>query len=225
MHQYEMPQFARDRILRRQGRFITHDELVGRKTALIVVDMQNYFVADGFAARVPVARECVPQINEAAKALRAVGGTVVWVQTTAVGALETWNNFHTHMMVPERRHNRLTQLGEDHEGFKLFPLLGPESEDLRVKKVKFSAFIQGASELDKTLRSRGVENLLVAGTLTNVCCEATARDAMMLDYRVVMLSDANAALTDEEHANSLTNIAIYFGDVMSTADAVSRFRR
>ncbi|MGB8057805.1 MAG: isochorismatase family protein, partial [Pseudolabrys sp.] len=58
------------------------------------------------------------------------------------------------------------------------------------------------------------ETLLITGTVTNVCCESTARDAMMLDYRVVMLSDGNASLTDEEHTASLNNFLVFFGDVV-----------
>jgi ureidoacrylate peracid hydrolase len=72
------------------------------------------------------------------------------------------------------------------------------------------------------LRDRGVESLLIAGTLTNVCCESTARDAMMLDYRVIMVSDCNATLSDETHAASLNNFVIYFGDVMTTDEATTR---
>ena len=64
--------------------------------------------------------------------------------------------------------------------------------------------------------------MLVTGTLTNTCCELTARDAMMLDYRVVMLSDSNASLTDEEHAASLNNFMIFFGDVMSTDETIAK---
>jgi ureidoacrylate peracid hydrolase len=55
-----------------------------------------------------------------------------------------------------------------------------------------------------------------------VCCESTARDAMMLDYRVVMVSDGNASSSDEEHAASLNNFVIYFGDVLTTDDVISR---
>jgi ureidoacrylate peracid hydrolase len=54
-----------------------------------------------------------------------------------------------------------------------------------------------------------------AGTATKVCCESTARDAMMLDYRVIMLSDANATLTDEEHTATLNSFLLFFGDVMT----------
>lgn len=222
MHRYVTPQSIADRVLRRQGKPFSHETIDAGRTALVVVDMQNYFVAEGFAAEVPEAREIVPNINRMAKALRAAGGTVVWIQTTAVGALEHWGNHHKHMLTPDRVHKRLAQLDENHEGFKIYPKLEALPGDLRVKKVKYSAFIAGSSDIDAQLRARGIETLLITGTVTNVCCESTARDAMMLDYRVVMLSDGNASLTDEEHAASLNNFLVFFGDVMTTDDAVGR---
>jgi ureidoacrylate peracid hydrolase len=222
MHRYVIPQSVKDRVIRRQGRLLSHDTIEAGRTALVVVDMQNYFVAEGFGAEVPAARDIVPNINRMAKALRAAGGAVVWVQTTAAGALEHWANLHAHMLTPERRERRLTELDEAHDGFKLYPGLEPAAADLRVKKVKYSAFIRGSSEIDSLLKNRGIDTLLVTGTVTNVCCESTARDAMMLDYRVVMLSDGNASLTDEEHAASLNNFLIFFGDVMTTDEAAAR---
>ena len=222
MHHYVTPQSVKDRVIRRQGKLFSHDMIEPARTALVVVDMQNYFVAEGFAAEVPQARGIVPNINRMAKALRAAGGNVVWVQTTATGALEHWGNHHRHMLTPERVEKRLTQLDENHDGFKLFPKLEPLPADLRVKKVKYSAFISGSSDIDAQLKNRGIDTLLVTGTVTNVCCESTARDAMMLDYRVIMLSDGNASLTDEEHAASLNNFMIFFGDVMTTDEATLR---
>ena len=222
MHHYVTPQPVKDRVIRRQGKLFSHDTIEPARTALVVVDMQNYFVAEGFAAEVPQARGIVPNINRMAKALRAAGGNVVWVQTTATGAIEHWGNHHRHMLTPERVEKRLTQLDENHDGFKLFPKLEPLPADLRVKKVKYSAFISGSSDIDAQLKNRGIDTLLVTGTVTNVCCESTARDAMMLDYRVIMLSDGNASLTDEEHAASLNNFMIFFGDVMTTDEATLR---
>ena len=126
------------------------------------------------------------------------------------------------MLTPDRVNKRLTQLDESHEGFKVYPKLEALPTDLRVKKIKYSAFIAGSSDIDAQLKTRGIETLLVTGTVTNVCCESTARDAMMLDYRVAMLSDGNASLTDEEHAASLNNFLIFFGDVMTTDEAIGR---
>ena len=87
MHNYVVPQSVKDRVIKRQGKLLSHDTIEAARTALVVVDMQNYFVAEGFAAEVPAARDIVPNINRMAKALRAAGGTVLWVQTTAVGAI------------------------------------------------------------------------------------------------------------------------------------------
>ncbi len=222
MHDYVIPQSVMDRVIRRQGKLLSHDSIDAGRTALVVVDMQNYFVAEGFAAEVPKARDIVPNINRMAKALRAAGGPVVWVQTTATRAMEQWANHHNHMLTPDRVDKRLTQLNEDHDGFKVYPKLETLQADLRVRKIKYSAFIAGSSDIDAQLKSRGIDTLLITGTVTNVCCESTARDAMMLDYRVVMLSDGNASLTDEEHAASLNNFLIFFGDVMTTDEAASR---
>jgi ureidoacrylate peracid hydrolase len=222
MHRYVTPQSVKDRVLRRQGTLLSHETIDAGRTALVVVDMQNYLVAEGFAAEVPKARDIVPNINRMAKALRAAGGTVVWVQTTATGAMEQWANHHNHMLTPDRVDKRLTQLNEGHDGFKVYPKLETLPADLRIKKIKYSAFIAGSSDIDVQLKSRGIDTLLVTGTVTNVCCESTARDAMMLDYRVVMLSDGNASLTDEEHAASLNNFLIFFGDVMTIDEAASR---
>jgi ureidoacrylate peracid hydrolase len=222
MHRYAVPDSVKQRVVRRQGKLLSHDTIEAGRAALVVVDMQNHFVAEGFPLEVPLARAIVPNINRMAKAMRAAGGTVVWVQTTASGALEHWGNHHRYMLTPERSRTRLASLDEAAEGFKLYPALEPFASDLRVKKIKYSAFIAGSSDIDAQLKSRGIDTLLVTGTVTNVCCESTARDAMMLDYRVIMLSDGNASLTDEEHAAALNNFLIFFGDVMSTDEATAR---
>ena len=222
MHRYVMPDSVKERVIRRQGKLLSHDTINAGRTALVVVDMQNYFVAEGFPLEVPKARTIVPNINRMARALRAAGGAVVWVQTTSAGALESWANHHAHMLTPERARKRIAGLDETSEGFKLFPALEPLPSDLFVKKVKYSAFISGSSPIDAEFKNRGIDTLLITGTLTNVCCESTARDAMMLDYRVIMLSDGNAALSDEEHAASLNNFMVFFGDVMTTDEAGAR---
>ncbi len=104
---------------------------------------------------------------------------------------------------------------------RCYDALDVKPHDLKVEKNRFSAFIQGSSDLDKLLKERGIDTVLVTGTVTNTCCESTARDAMMLNYKTVMVSDANAAATDDEHNATLANILRIFGDVMST-DEVDR---
>jgi len=225
MHRYVVSDAVKERLLRRQGKLISHDEIDAARSALVVVDMQNHFVAEGFPAEIPLSREIVPIINRLARAMRVAGGHVVWVQTTATGALEHWGNHHKYMLTPERAAKRLASLDEGADGFKLFSGLEPLPNDLRVKKIKYSAFIAGSSDIDAQLKSRGIDTVLIAGTATNVCCESAARDAMMLDYRVIMLSDANATWTDEEHAATLNNFMLFFGDVMTADDAIGRLVR
>lgn len=222
MHRYTVSDSVKQRLLQRQGKLLSHDTIDAARTALVVVDMQNHFVAEGFPAEVPLSREIVPTINRLAKAVRTAGGEVVWIQTTATGALDHWGNHHKYMLTPERVAKRLASLDEAAEGFKLYPALEPAASDLRVKKIKYSAFIAGSSDIDAQLKSRGIETLLITGTATNVCCELTARDAMMLDYRVIMLSDANATWTDDEHAKTLDSFMLFFGDVMTSDEAIAR---
>jgi ureidoacrylate peracid hydrolase len=222
MHRYVVSDTVKERLLGRRGKLASHDTIDSARTALVVVDMQNHFVAEGFPAEIPLSREIVPAINRLARAMRAAGAHVLWIQTTATGALEQWGNHHKYLLTPERAAARLASLDERAEGFKLYPALEALPGDLRVKKIKYSAFIAGSSDIDLQLRSRGIDTLLIAGTATNVCCESTARDAMMLDYRVIMLSDANATLTDEEHAATLNNFLMFFGDVMTVDEAIGR---
>ena len=123
MHTYVIPQHVKARLMRRQGKLLSHDTIDAARTALVVVDMQNFFVAEGAALEVPISREIVPNINRLAKAIRAAGGTVVWVQTSAKEALTRWGNHHTYMLTPERRATRLADLDETSEAFKLYAKL------------------------------------------------------------------------------------------------------
>ena len=222
MQTYTMPDWVESRLLRGRGRRFAHCAIDPVRSALAVVDMQNHFVAPGFPAEVPAARDIVSNINRMAGAMRDAGATVVWIQTTATGALEHWANHHRFDMAPERARARLASLAEDAPGFRLYPGLATADADLYVKKVKYSALIAGSSELDAQLKRRGIESLLIAGTATNVCCESTARDAMMLDYRVIVLSDATAASTAEEHVGALNSLACFFADVMTVEEALQR---
>lgn len=75
------------------------------------------------------------------------------------------------------------------------------------------------------MRKRGIEAVWVGGTSTNTCCESTARDAMLLNFRTTMVSDANADHTDAEHNATLINFCINFGDVSSTTDLMGRLEK
>ncbi len=224
MHPYTLSPATRERALRIRGKLTNEAPLPAARTALLVVDMQNYFVAEGRPTAVAQARAIVPTINRLASAVRAAGALVVWIQTTAQGARERWAQHHAGVLTPERARLRLAGLDEAGPDFPLYAALDPKPDDLRVTKIHYSAFIAGSSTLDAALRARGIDTVLVAGTATNVCCESTARDAMMLDYRVVMVSDANAAGSDAEHQATLDLFVSFFGDVLTAEQVVQRLQ-
>ena len=200
---------------KRLGRDYIYERFDAETAALVVVDMQNYFMKPGFLAACPMAIDIVPAINRMAQDLRAKGGVVVWVQTTAAPqATKDWGVYQG-LFSPENWQRRNTELAEDHEGYALWPELDVGEDDLFVKKTRFSAFIPGSSDIDAQLKSSNIDTLFVSGVATGVCCEATARDAMMLNYRTAMVSDGLAAMTIDSHENALKALYGMFTDVQS----------
>ena len=129
----------------------------------------------------------VPNINRLARAVRQTGGTVVWIKTHFTEeALKELVELFRHALRPERE-------GQAHRGADAPAAramsCGPRSkwsrEDLIVEKKRFSAFIQGSSDLRRCLRARGIDTMLITGTVTNVCCEidgARRHDAEFQDH-------------------------------------------
>jgi len=226
MHKIAIPSYAIDRALSRRGRLHPFDGLDPACTALIVVDLQNGFMAPGQPAEIAQAREIVPNVNCLAAATRASGGTVVWIQnTTTLGGDKSWSiyldNFANAEWGPRMR--RAFTPGDF--GHALYPELDVQPGDPIVRKYRFSALVQGASDLDTLLRARNIDTLIIVGTATNVCCESTARDAMMLNYKVFFVSDANACRTDEEHNATLASLMVMFADIRSTDEMIALLRR
>jgi ureidoacrylate peracid hydrolase len=226
MHKISIPQSMVDRVIAKRGREHVFEDIEPGKTALVVVDMQNAFMLPGVAhALCPMAEKIVPNINRLAAAVRATGGRVVWIKTTfREDALENWSTYFE-MVSPEQGNKRIAALTADSKGHELWPTLAVEPSDLIVEKNRFSAFIQGSSNLADVLRSHGLDTVLITGTVTNVCCESTARDAMMLNFRTIMVSDGNAAVTDEDHNASLCAFYLTFGDVMTTGTLIALLER
>ena len=203
-----------------------HDDVPPEQTAFVVVDMQNYFMAPGQQVEVPEAREIVPNVNRLADALRRAGGHVVWVRTVSnAESLRDWSHFHRVLNTPERSARRAVALEPDAFGAQLWSGLDVRVTDLQIEKTRYSAFIQGASQLESELRQRGITAVWIGGTTTNTCCECTARDAMLLDFRTTMVSDCNADHTEEEHAATLIAFCSKFGDVASSGDLIARLAR
>lgn len=225
MHQIAMPQHVIDRVIERRGSAHPFADLDPARTALIVIDLQNGFMVPGVAhALCETAVEIVPNVNRLAAAVRETGGKVFWIRNTHdERCLTEWSVLHDYT-VPEKQAHRVRSMSEGTEGHQLWAGLDLRPEDETVLKYRFSAFVPGASDLEQRLRAQGYDTLLITGTVTNVCCESTARDAMMLNFKTVMISDGNAANSDEEHMASLIAFYLTFGDVMSTDETIACLR-
>jgi ureidoacrylate peracid hydrolase len=223
MHPTALPQEIVERVRARRGRLHPFDRLSPKRTALAVIDMQNAFCAPGAAIEVPVARRVVPNINRLAAAIRSSGGLVVWVQMSIKDEAD-WPVFLSALVDAGNSARILAELRPGSEGHRLWPECEAKPADLVVPKNRFSAFLPSACALGGTLKSRGIESVLIAGTLTNVCSESSARDAAMQDFKVTLVSDANAARSDAEHLASLVTFIQSFGDVRTTDEIIDMLR-
>jgi ureidoacrylate peracid hydrolase len=205
----------------RDGRLNAYERLEASTTALVVVDMQNYYIADDMSDPVTEALTIVPNINRLAQATRSAGGRVIWIKTGAPVPPHEWANLQEAMSasVWERRQ---AFLSESSEGFAIHSACRVMPEDKIAIKYRYSAFIPHPSELDTLLRRNAIDTLLITGCVTSTCCESTARDASMWGYRTIMISDGNADRTDAQHNQALGKFLSTFGDVQSTDDAIAK---
>lgn len=215
-----------ERVIARRGGEHCFADLDPARTALVVIDLQHAFMNEAVGhAVVPAARDIVPSVNRLAAAVREAGGGVFWIQMTHdARCLDEWSVAHE-MASPEMREKRIAALSEGTQGHQLWPGLDLRPEDEIVKKYRYSAFMPGTSELPGRLRVRGFNTVLITGTVTNVCCESSARDANMTNFRTIMVSDGNAASTQEEHDASLAAFYNVFGDVMDTDMIIDCLKR
>ncbi len=196
------------------------------RTAHIIVDLQNGFMEPGAPVEVPVAREIVPNVNRISAAVRAHGGRNVFLRMTVdAGSRARWSNWFAHLHTPQSGAVLTQAFARNAHYWQLWPTLTVAEGDLTVDKYRFGAFVPGASDLHEILQRHHIDTLIISGTLSNCCCESTARDAMQMNYKIIFVADANAALSDAAHNATLENMAFLFGDVMSTAELLHNIAR
>jgi len=212
MHEITWPADEAERA-RSMNRF---DRIEPARTALIVIDLQVAFLEEGYTAYCRHAPDILPNVNRLARAVREAGGLVVYTRHTTlddpVRGPPPWQRQMPNLA------SYFASLEPDAPGHALHEGLDVRPQDLIVDKVRYSAFLPISSSLDADLRARGIDTVIITGTVTNVCCESSARDAHMLNYKVFFVSDANAAGTDEAHNATLANMGLLFADVRRTEE-------
>src|SRR3989442_10284140 len=206
------------------------DVIDSNKTAMIVVDMQNDFVASGAAMETPAAREIVPKVAEALRICRDAGIKIIYtahVHRRDGCDMGLFDDLHPPIA------NR-DALVDGTPGVDIYPELAPKAGEHVIKKHRYSGFF--GTDLDIILREWGVDTVLISGTTTENCCHATARDAMFRNYRVVFLSDATATYdypdrgfssmpaAEVQHA-TIVVLAASTAHVMSVKDMRERLSR
>ncbi len=203
------------------------DTLDPRKTAMIVVDMQNDFVAEGAALRSAQAAAMVPRLAANLAFCRERGIRIVYtahVHRRDGSDMGLYDDLYS--PVADR-----SCLVDGTPGAEIFPDLAPAPGEHIIKKHRYSAFF--ATDLDLILREWGIDTVIVSGTTTENCCHATARDAMFHNYRVIFLSDATGTFdypdvgqgalpAEEVHRASLIILAFSTAHVMTVAELMQR---
>ena len=190
------------------------------RTALLAVNFQT---ASLMAAPTSVTRAIIEKTNSLASALRGAGGKVIWLRhtmaATAPQALPRWL-----MDAQPELQPRLQDLQSGQPGHALLDQMDVAQDDLIHDKYRSSPFLGAESTFPDTVRRMGIRSLIVAGSPTNTCCESIARDAAALDLKVIVVSDATLAETEDEHACSLKTLGRHYCDVRSTAETLALIR-
>lgn len=182
------------------------------KTALVVIDVQNEY----FDGKVPIpdGDVALDKIREAIDAGEQAGAQVVYVQHEVL-----------------QRERGIFLRGT--HGFELHPRLRPRSQDRVIVKHYPGSFAH--TELDDMLRSNGIENLVISGYMTHMCCDTTAREGFQRNFRVLFLDDATATRDIEHpelgtvahadlHRSTLLTQASMFAEVLPTQALVQRLQ-
>jgi len=205
------------------------------ETAIIVIDMQNaYASAGGYVDLagfdIAGAAGTIGQIARVLETGRAAGVAIVYLQNgwdadyvEAGGpGSPNWhksNALKTMRARPELQGQLLAKGGWD---YALVDALAPHPGDIVLHKTRYSAFFN--SQLDSTLRARGIRNIVFVGIATNVCVESTLRDGFHLEYFGVMLTDATHHLgPDVMQQASVYNVEKFFGWTSTVADFCGTF--
>jgi len=215
-HPSGIPEKIVNKVVARRGRLHAFETIEPATTALVVIDLDEATVAhDGTWPRI------IANVNTLAAAVRETGGVVAWV-LSRMHAMPK----HFRAILGDDLATRYFNDGhENGAGTRVWPELQQEAVDLVAVKSGASAFFPGKCNLAAQLDARGIDTILIAGAVTNICCESSARDAVELDYKVFMISDALSGQAHGLHEATLSTFYRIFGDVRPSEDIIQLMRR
>lgn len=190
--------------------------------ALLVIDMQNDFVLEGFPMEVPMARERLGTMREVVARCREAGVPVIYTQQILLDSFDI-----SPLETAYQPWLREAGMRDGTYGAEIVAELKPEPGEVVIRKHRYDAFhnTQLAGVLNTVRGLHKVDTVIISGTLTEVCCESTARSAFMRDYQVVFLADATGALSDEAQEATLRSMGKFFGRVLTSAELFAELAR
>lgn len=194
--------------------FNTHAMRLNRdRAALLVIDMQTFFLEPASPSFTCGGPAILPNLKAAMRAFRQAGQPVIFTRHVHhpglldAGIMEGWWEGMCLEGSPES---------------EIHPDLSPQGGEKTIFKHRYSAFYN--TDLETVLRCLKVEDLVIAGIMTNMCCESTARDAYYRDYRVFFLADGTGSVTEEMHLASLLNLAFGFAWVTDVEQVIGQLQ-
>jgi isochorismate hydrolase len=175
------------------------------RCALLVVDMQNYFLDPDCSAWMEATPAILPNVKTLIGEFRRRGLPILFTA-------HVHENLDLDGGMMARWWQELIMKGT--HAADIFKEIEPLEAERVVRKIRYSAFYQ--TDLDTNLRCLGVEDLVITGVMTNLCCESTARDGFFRDYRIFFVMDATAAANEEFHLSTLRNLAYGFARVVDS---------
>jgi ureidoacrylate peracid hydrolase len=199
------------KVVARRGRLHAFESLDAARTALVVIDLDIATVGSNDDCR-----RLVPTVNRLADAVRHAHGVVAWV----LSRMDEMPKHFAAILGAELATKYFNDGRPSGPGTKLWNELRQEQRDIVAFKSGASAFFPGKCQLKEQLDPLGIDTLLIAGTVTNICCESSARDAVELGYKVVMVSDALSGHSHGLHEASLATFYRIFGDVRPASEVI-----
>jgi len=183
--------------------------------------MQECFCNPKGNLYVPSTVKIVFQINRLASFARKVGMRIVWIREQVGLFPGDWQHYYD--LYPQAKEKNFG-LRAGNPGGAFFSELNRKKGDWEVIKNRFSPFAPSSPSqpnLDKLLRSNGIDTVIITGTDTNICCDNAARDAMNLDYKVIVVDDACCSYDDELHLATLESLKLWYAMVCSTEELIA----
>jgi nicotinamidase-related amidase len=190
-----------------------HQYKLSEKSALMVIDMQKYFIKPGAGTYHTSGSAIIRKVKKLIEKFREVKRPVIFTHhvhkpdLSDAGIMEWWWN---------------DLCIEDSEDAEIYEELSPLPDEKLISKQRYDAFFN--TDLEATFRDYEIEDIVITGVMTNLCCESTARGAYYRDYRVHFLADATGTVSEEMHKATLLNLAFGFARITSTNQIIAELK-